>query len=325
MPRILHVAGYGVKLGVENGSLTITSNGKKRVIPISDVDIVVIASSGISITSKALRVMIRSGIEMVIADHRGDPLGIMYSSHYTRTPETRRMQYLAYNNGLAVEIAAEIAISKIHSQACHLRKHHYKSKRMIKDAVTHIEEIAHRLEKDTANTSLDEARRLILKYEAEAARTYWSTLARLLPGDLGFEGRSWDSGDPVNSALNYGYGILYSLAWRALILAGLDPYAGFLHVDRSGKPVLTFDYVEMFRVKTVDSPLVELLMKGWKPRVKDGRLDYGSRERILKAVKASLERKAEADMNLEEAIRRYAWRLAKALRGNTRFKGFRGC
>ncbi len=326
MPKMLHVSGYGVKLGVDNGSLSITSGDKKTIIPLSDVDVVVVASSGVSITSRALRVMLRSGIELVVLDHRGDPIGIMYSSHYTRTPETRRMQYLAYNNGQGVTIAVEIASSKMHNQACHLKRYHYKNRGMVKDAIAHIQELVSRLRDGVEISNIDEARRVILKYEAEAARVYWSTLGRILPENLEFEGRSWDSGDPVNSSLNYGYAILYSLAWRALVLAGLDPYAGFLHVDRSGKPVLAFDYVEMFRVKVVDSPLIDLFMRGWKPKVEDGRLDYKSREKIVEAISRALKGRIQGeDMSVEEAIRRYAWRLARSIRRGTSFNAFRGC
>ena len=44
--------------------------------------------------------------------------------------------------------------------------------------------------------------------------------------------------DRFNSALNYGYGILYSQVEKAVTLAGLDAYGGFLHADRPGKPSL---------------------------------------------------------------------------------------
>jgi CRISPR-associated protein Cas1 len=50
--------------------------------------------------------------------------------------------------------------------------------------------------------------------------------------------------DPLNAALNYCYGVLYAQVERALVLAGLDPYGGFLHVDRPGKPSLTLDLIE---------------------------------------------------------------------------------
>ena len=42
--------------------------------------------------------------------------------------------------------------------------------------------------------------------------------------------------DPFNAALNYGYGVLRSQVRQALLLAGLEPNAGFLHADRPGKP-----------------------------------------------------------------------------------------
>ena len=56
----------------------------------------------------------------------------------------------------------------------------------------------------------------------------------------------------MNALLNYGYGILYSQVWSALTLAGLEPFAGFLHVDRPGKPSLVLDFIEEFRQPIVD-------------------------------------------------------------------------
>ncbi|MEW6448685.1 MAG: CRISPR-associated endonuclease Cas1 [Bacillota bacterium] len=35
----------------------------------------------------------------------------------------------------------------------------------------------------------------------------------------------------MNAALNYGYGILYFQVWGAVTLAGLEPFAGFLHTE----------------------------------------------------------------------------------------------
>jgi CRISPR-associated protein Cas1 len=57
--------------------------------------------------------MIRSGVELLVLDSRGDPVGIMYSSYYTRTPETRRAQYLAVASGRAAYYMVSIAKCKI--------------------------------------------------------------------------------------------------------------------------------------------------------------------------------------------------------------------
>src|SRR5438477_161295 len=68
--------------------------------------------------------------------------------------------------------------------------------------------------------------------------------------------------DPLNSALNYGYGVLYAQVEQALILAGLDPYAGFLHADRPGKPSLVLDLIEEVRQTVVDRTVIGLVNRG---------------------------------------------------------------
>ena len=64
--------------------------------------------------------------------------------------------------------------------------------------------------------------------------------------------------------LNYGYGILYSQVWSALALAGLEPFAGFLHVDRPGKPSLVLDFIEEFRQTAVDRVVFAMINKRFK-------------------------------------------------------------
>ena len=91
---------------------------------------------------------------------------------------------------------------------------------------------------------------------------YWREIARMLPDEVGFAGREHEGpGDAVNAALNYGYGILYSHVWGAVMNAGLESFAGFLHVDRSGKPSMVLDLVEEFRQPVVDRAILTWLNK----------------------------------------------------------------
>ncbi len=331
-PRVLHVAGYGVKLGARGWSLVVEGPDGRTTVPLSEVDVVVVATSGVSVTSSALRRMLRAGVELVVMDHRGDPVGILYSSHYTRTPATRRAQYEAYRDWRGVWVVAEIASAKIESQACHLEKLSARlGERWLREEAERVrEKAAEAREAALSKGNVEEARREAMAREAEAARRYWGGLAAILPQELGFEGRDQEAPDPFNAALNYGYGILYSLAWKALLLAGLDPYAGFLHVDRSGKPVLTFDYVELFRVAAVDSPLVEEVLRGWRPSFEgqQGRLSPRDREKVAELVARRLSmnaRGAYRGMTLDEAIRGYALQLASALRDGRKWTAYRGC
>jgi CRISPR-associated endonuclease Cas1 len=101
--------------------------------------------------------------------------------------------------------------------------------------------------------------------------------------------------DPVNSALNYGYGMLYNQVQHALLLAGLDPYAGFVHVDRPGKPSLVLDAIEEFRQPIVDRTVFGLLNKGVEIEVDDaGMLTQATRRLLAERVRARSAMKAKS-------------------------------
>ena len=50
--------------------------------------------------------------------------------------------------------------------------------------------------------------------------------------------------------------------WGAVQTAGLEPFAGFLHTDRPGKPSLVLDLTEEFRAPLVDRTIVAALRRG---------------------------------------------------------------
>lgn len=58
--------------------------------------------------------------------------------------------------------------------------------------------------------------------------------------------------DPVNAALSFGYGMLRVAVQGALEQVGLDPYIGYLHGIRPGKPALALDLMEEMRQLLVD-------------------------------------------------------------------------
>lgn len=85
--------------------------------------------------------------------------------------------------------------------------------------------------------------------EGSAGRTYFDAINYVMPDRYKFNGRSKQPAkDEFNCLLNYGYGVLYSLVEKACIIAGLDPYVGFVHTDNYNKKSLVFDLIEMFRI-----------------------------------------------------------------------------
>jgi CRISPR-associated protein Cas1 len=67
--------------------------------------------------------------------------------------------------------------------------------------------------------------------------------------------------DPVNSLLSFGYALLANDVHAAVNVLGFDPYCGYLHADRYGRPSLALDLMEEFRPLVVDAVVLSCLNK----------------------------------------------------------------
>jgi CRISP-associated protein Cas1 len=59
--------------------------------------------------------------------------------------------------------------------------------------------------------------------------------------------------DPVNALLSFGYSLLLHDVQSAVTIVGFDPYLGYLHTERYGRPSLALDLMEEFRPLVVDA------------------------------------------------------------------------
>ncbi|MGI0494982.1 type I-D CRISPR-associated endonuclease Cas1d [Alkalinema pantanalense CENA528] len=59
--------------------------------------------------------------------------------------------------------------------------------------------------------------------------------------------------DPVNALLSFGYSLLLHDVQSAVNIVGFDPYLGYLHTERYGRPSLALDLMEEFRPLVVDA------------------------------------------------------------------------
>ena len=74
-----------------------------------------------------------------------------------------------------------------------------------------------------------------------------------------------------------------------MILAGLDPFGGFLHVDRPGKLSLVYDFVEEFRQQVVDRVVIAMVNKGIAVEMEEGMLSNTTRRDFSERIKERLE------------------------------------
>lgn len=293
----LVVATFGAFVSKHQGRLRVEKKGERLAeVPLLHLEQVVIASSGVSLSSDVVRVCCEEGIPIHFVGS-GRAYGGLYSAGLTGTVLTRRAQLLAYADGRGLALARAFVIGKLRNQANLLR---YMAKyRKQTDPELHAEimlvageVLDHAIAVERlAGTTVDDLRELLMGEEGMAAQRYWGAIRRLLLADLDWPGREGRGAtDPLNAALNYGYGILYAQVERALLLAGLDPYAGFLHADRPGKPSLVLDLIEEFRQAVVDRTLIGLVNKGVAVEQDEAsRLTETTRRRLAEKVLERLE------------------------------------
>lgn len=102
--------------------------------------------------------------------------------------------------------------------------------------------------------------------EGNAAKEYFYVFDDLILRDKDsffFETRSRRPPlDRMNALLSFVYSLLTSDCVAALQGVGLDPYVGFLHVDRPGRASLALDLMEEFRPAVADRFVLSLVNTG---------------------------------------------------------------
>jgi CRISPR-associated protein Cas1 len=262
----LVVDGFGKFLGVQGETLVVREGGKTvaHVHP-RELEQVIISGKG-SVSTDALKLLAEHGVEVLVVDFRGEVMAFLMPP-MMRTVSTRREQYFASRDFRGAEIAKAVVYAKMRNQRAILgtlakvRKDTDPelAKRMYTSA-GEMEKLCEEVRLIKGNT-VEEVREALMNLEGRAAGFYWGALRGIL-GKLGFEERSGRyARDPANALLNYGYGILLGDVWRAVHYAGLDPYGGFLHADRPGKPSMVLDLMEEFRPHVVDRLVAKLVSK----------------------------------------------------------------
>ena len=308
------------------------SSADQIELPLFRVGHIVVASNGVSISTDLIEACCERGIRLSFLTRGGKPFAMLSSPMLTATVITRREQLAAYGDERGVEFAKAVVRGKLGNQAALLRYFGKYLKTADPEAFAKVSEIAIRLIKGRNSTAkvsasnIDEAREALLAIEGSSGRNYWSGVRLLLPKEVEFDIREHRGAtDPVNSALNYGYGMLYTQVWGAIMNAGLEAFAGYLHVDRPGKPSLVLDMVEEFRQPVVDRAVIAALGKGTAIETQGGMLTDSSRRTIAQIV---LER-LESEVNfrgqrhkLKSVVQIQARNLASALRREGRYRAF---
>src|SRR5690606_20498183 len=110
----------------------------------------------------------------------------------------------------------------------------------------------------------------LLGVEGAAAAMYFRQFVNMIKRDTEEKALAFDfsarnrrpPADPVNALLSYAYALLVRAWTTALSAVGFDPYRGFYHQPRYGRPALALDMMEPFRPLIADSSVIMAINNG---------------------------------------------------------------
>ena len=210
----------------------------------------IMITTGASLSTDAIELAIEKNIDIVFLDAVGHPYGRVWHGRPGSTTAIRREQLRLADTEKGLRLALSWLLRKMDNQIEFLRAARQKRSRLSAAFTSKIDALMElRQSLDNVSGLLDVMRGKIMGFEGRAGRVYWEAVNFLLPDNFQFEARSRNPAkDEFNCLLNYSYGVLYGTVERACILAGLDPYVGFIHTDHYQKKSLVFDLIECYRV-----------------------------------------------------------------------------
>jgi CRISPR-associated protein Cas1 len=213
----------------------------------------ILMQPGASASTDAMLLAIDHQIDFLVQDKFGNIQGRFFSSKPANSLVIWQNQLLMAQHPEGLRLAKSWVENKLKNRIAFLHK--LKARRS-PDKAAIIEEAAEKMLKLfnqlchlNVHRPLDACAGIIRGIEGSFGRLYYQTLSALLPDEYKFEGRSTHPAqDPFNAFLNYGYGILYNLVERALMLAGVHPHIGLMHADGPQRKSMVFDFIESFRI-----------------------------------------------------------------------------
>ncbi len=207
---------------------------------------------GVEITTPALVELMQRGIPVIHYTHGGWFQGICLGTTH-KNVELRMHQFqCAMNPDRSTALARKAVAGKIKNCRTMMRRNLQKSN---SNSLSLLAKLAAEAEEASSLDSL-------LGIEGAAAECYFSHFAEMLKEggrDFSFKVRNRrPPKDPVNSVLSYLYAILVKDLFVTLLAVGFDPYLGFYHRPRYGRPALALDMMEEFRPIIADSVAITL-------------------------------------------------------------------
>ncbi|HPD46632.1 MAG TPA: CRISPR-associated endonuclease Cas1, partial [Anaerohalosphaeraceae bacterium] len=221
---------------------------KLATVRLADTSQLVLCGN-ISVTAQTMHMLCEVGIPVIHLSmgnwFYGITQGLGLKNAYLRSSQFST----ASDAARCLKLARQIVSAKISAQRTFLRRNAAGLPQMTLDDLA-------QQDKNARSTDKIES---LLGIEGLAAKIYFANFSRMIKSDA--LPREWDfqsrnrrpPKDPINALLSFGYAMLVKECTVALLAEGFDPYWGFYHQPRHGRPALALDLMEEFRTPVVDS------------------------------------------------------------------------
>lgn len=260
MERVLYVDSDGAAIKRTGERILVVLEGETiRDIPIIHVDQIVICGN-VSLTTPAMQWLMNERVPVVFLSKYGRYQGALIPALSKNSLLRVAQHKAAADERFALDVARRIVRGKlVNMRVTVLRR----ARRRKKDEK--LSQTAARL--STAIKAVDSAGSLdeLLGIEGSGTQAYFEVFGSFLKEEMGFsfERRTRrPPTDPINALLSFAYTLLVSDMVSAIQTVGLDPYVGFYHQLRYGRPCLALDLMEEFRPTVADSVVLSLVNNG---------------------------------------------------------------
>ena len=226
------VISSNAKLDYQIGYMVVRGE-KTTKIHLNEIGMLIVESTAVSMTSYLLSELMKNKIKVVFCDEKRNPCSELVSYYGSHDTSSKIRKQIEWTKDDKDHIWTEIVSEKIKQQALMLQRYQKEEANMLFEYMEEVEfgDITNR--------------------EGHAAKVYFNTLF----------GKKFTRTDenPINAALNYGYGIILSIFNREIVSSGYLTQRGLFHDNMFNQFNLSSDLMEPFR------PLVDQLVVELKP------------------------------------------------------------
>lgn len=258
----LYVQQHNAKLSKKGETLEVSKDDNvlatARLAEVSQV----VLMGNVYVTSPCLTELMQRGVPVTWHSYGGFFHGHTIGNGH-KNVELRTAQYRAsFDDRMCLRIARGLVAAKIGNQRTMLRRNwkpEEKPERLFDD-----------LKRLMQQSERAESLETLLGIEGQAAALYFGHFRELIRRDPGDQSFAFDfttrnrrpPTDPVNAMLSLAYTLLVRTLTVTLQAVGYDPFRGYYHQPRYGRPALALDLMEPFRPLLADSTVIQAINNG---------------------------------------------------------------